>query len=349
MPQAKPIVPMEALLAAELPEGEGWQYEPKWDGFRCIAKRGGERVELISRSGKDLGRYFPEVVTMLALAGERRFTLDGELILPLGDALSFEALQMRLHPAASRIKRLSEETPAEYMLFDALELDGRSLADRPLSERRSALEEFYGKQRVPGLLLSPATIERRAALNWLERSGAALDGVVAKRLDQSYRFGERAMVKVKQQRTADCVVGGFRYAEKSRARTGEHSSREVGSLLLGLYDEAGLLHHVGFTSAIAAKDRAALTKKLEKLIAPPGFTGDAPGGPSRWATARSAEWQPLKPKLVAEVRYDQVTGRRFRHGTGFLRWRPDKAPKDCTFDQLKPELRPSELAELFGQ
>jgi ATP-dependent DNA ligase len=184
------------------------------------------------------------------------------------------------------------------------------------------------------------TLDRKNALRWLERSGGALDGVIAKRLDLPYQPGERAMIKVKQQRTADCVVGGFRYAEKKPL---------VGSLLLGLYDDDGLLHHVGFTSAIPAKERPQLTKKLEKLIALPGFTGNAPGGPSRWNTERTAQWKPLKPVLVAEVRYDQVTGRRFRHGTGFMRWRPDKEPKQCTFDQLAPELRPSELEELFGK
>jgi ATP-dependent DNA ligase len=225
------------------------------------------------------------------------------------------------------------------MLFDLLWIAGKSLTAEPLEKRREALERFHSKQRVPGLLLSPITHEPDRALDWLRRSGGALDGVIAKRTDQDYRAGERAMVKVKQQRTADCVVGGFRYAEKAK---------EVGSLLLGLYDDDGLLHHVGFTSAIKAEERPALTGKLEKLIQPPGFTGNAPGGPSRWATARSAEWQPLKPQLVVEVRYDQVTGRRFRHGTGLLRWRPDKAPRQCTFDQLAPELRPSELAELFG-
>src|SRR5205814_1373075 len=177
------------------------------------------------------------------------------------------------------------------------------------------------------------------ALAWLSRSGAARDGVIAKYLDQPYRAGERAMVKVKQQRTADCVVGGFRYAEKRE---------EVGSLLLGLYDDEGLLHHVGFTSAIPAKERAQLTRELEALIEPPGFTGSAPGGPSRWNTERTGQWEPLKPELVVEVRYDQVTGRRFRHGTGFLRWRPDKDPGQCTFEQLAPELKPSELRELFG-
>ena len=329
---------MEALLAAELPADGGWQYEPKWDGFRCLARRDGEAVTLTSKSGKPLARYFPEVVDLLRAAGDRQFLLDGELIIPLGDALSFQALQLRLHPAESRIRRLAAETPAELMAFDLLELGDQSLAARPLAERRTALERFMANNRVPGLLLSPATRDRRTALAWLKRSGGALDGVIAKRLDLDYRPGERAMIKVKQQRTADCVVGGFRYAE---------GKPEVGSLLLGLYDGA-LLHHVGFTSAIAAKDRPALTKKLEKLIEPPGFTGNAPGGPSRWNTERTAQWQPLQPKLVAEVRYDQVTGRRFRHGTGFLRWRPDKSPRQCTFDQLAPELRPSELKELFA-
>jgi ATP-dependent DNA ligase len=330
---------MEALLAAELPEGDGWQFEPKWDGFRCLARRDGAEITLTSKSGKPLGRYFPEVIETLARLKEQRFLLDGELIISLHDALSFDALQLRLHPAESRVRRLAKETPAELMLFDLLELGGRSLLDRPLAQRRDALERFFKKNRVPGLQLSPATTNRDAALGWLRHSGGALDGVIAKRLDLEYRSGERAMIKVKQQRTADCVVGGFRYAEKKK---------QVGSLLLGLYDVDGLLHHVGFTSAIPAKERPALTKGLEKLIEPPGFTGSAPGGPSRWNTERTTQWQPLRPVLVAEVRYDQVTGRRFRHGTGFLRWRPDKDPKQCTFEQLAPELKPSELKELFA-
>ena len=331
---------MEAQLAAELPEGAGWQFEPKWDGFRCLAKRDGAEITLTSKSGKPLARYFPEVVEMLAGLKAKRFLLDGELIIPLGDVLSFDALQLRLHPAESRIRKLAKETPAEIMAFDLLELDGKPLTALPLSKRRTALESFFAKDEAPGLHLSPATTDRNVALGWLKRSGGALDGVIAKRLDLDYRPGERAMIKVKQQRTADCVVGGFRYAEKKK---------EVGSLLLGLYDDDGVLHHVGFTSALAAADRPALTKKLEKLVEPPGFTGDAPGGPSRWNAERTAQWQPLKPELVVEVRYDQVTGRRFRHGTGFLRWRPDKDPEQCTFDQLAPELRPSELKELFGK
>jgi ATP-dependent DNA ligase len=331
---------MEALLAAELPEGDGWQFEPKWDGFRCLARRDGSDVTLTSKSGKPLARYFPEVVGMLLSLKERRFLLDGELIISVGDVLAFDALQLRLHPAESRIRKLAKETPAELMLFDLLELGGKSLLEQPLSDRRQALERFFEDNEASGLHLSPVTGNRDAALAWLQRSGGALDGVIAKRVDLEYRSGERAMVKVKQQRTADCVVGGFRYAEKKPV---------VGSLLLGLYDKDGLLHHVGFTSAIPAKERPALTKKLEELIEPPGFTGSAPGGPSRWNTERTAQWEPLRPVLVVEVRYDQVTGRRFRHGTGFLRWRPDKDPKQCTFDQLAPELRPSELKELFAE
>ena len=330
---------MEALLAAELPEGEGWQYEPKWDGFRCLARRDGAEVTLTSKSGKPLARYFPDIVDMLSQMKAKRFLLDGELIIPVGDALSFDALQLRLHPAESRVRKLAKETPAELMVFDLLELDGKSLAGLPLLRRREQLEAFFRKNAVLGLELSPMTGDRDVALGWLKRSGGALDGVIAKRADLEYRSGERAMIKVKQQRTADCVVGGFRYAEKKPV---------VGSLLLGLYDDQGLLNHVGFTSAIPARERSRLTKELEVLIQPPGFTGSAPGGPSRWNNERTGEWEPLKPVLVVEVRYDQVTGRRFRHGTGFVRWRPDKDPKQCTFEQLAPELRPSELKHLFA-
>src|SRR5436190_3044172 len=317
--------PMEAVIATELPRGEGWQFEPKWDGFRCLARRDGAEITLTSKSGKPLARYFPDVVENLALVKETHFLLDGELIIAQGDGLSFEALQLRLHPAESRVRRLANETPAELMLFDLLELGGKSLIDRPLSERREALGRFFAKNAVAGLQLSPATRSRKFALGWLRRSGGALDGVIAKRAEQSYQSGERAMIKVKRQHTADCVVGGFRYAEKKK---------EVGSLLLGLYDEAGLLNHVGFCSAIKAEERPALTAKLEKLIKPPGFTGRAPGGPSRWSTRRSTEWQPLEPELVVEVGFDHVSGERFRHGTRFLRWRPDKAPRQCRMEQL---------------
>ena len=330
---------MEALLASELPLGKGWQFEPKWDGFRCLAHREDDKVTLTSKSGKPLARYFPEVAERLRRLKSRHFLLDGELVIPVGDALSFEALQQRLHPAESRVRKLAKETPAELMVFDLVELDGTSLARRPLLERREKLEQFLRKNFTAGVQLSPMTCDRSIALGWLNRSGGALDGVIAKRSDLEYRAGERAMIKVKQQRTADCVVGGFRYSGKRH---------EVGSLLLGLYDDEGLLNHVGFTSAIPSAERSRLTKDLEALIEPPGFTGRAPGGPSRWNNERTGHFEPLRPTLVVEVRYDQITGRRFRHGTGFLRWRPDKEPKQCTFDQLAPELKPSELKELFA-
>lgn len=333
----EPIAPMEARLADALPEGPGWQFEPKWDGFRCIAYRAGNEVELISKSGKPLARFFPEVADMIARLSGADFILDGELILPIGDTLSFEALQARLHPAESRIRKLADETPAQLMLFDCLRLPGEDLLSEPLSRRRSALDSFHRGQRERDLLLSPRTSDARIAEAWLGRSGGALDGIVAKRLDEPYRPGERAMLKVKQRRTADCVIGGFRY---------DAAGRYVASLLLGLYDEAGLLHHVGFTSSIPGIDRRGLTTRLEALIEPPGFTGNAPGGPSRWSSERSAEWQPLRPEMVVEVVYDQVTGARFRHGTTLLRWRHEKAPEQCRIEQLQHELRPAGLAEL---
>jgi ATP-dependent DNA ligase len=334
------IAPMEARLVDALPHGSGWAYEPKWDGFRCLAFRDGEAVALASKSGKPLGRYFPEVVEMLQNLPERRFALDGELTIATGDSLSFSALQMRLHPAESRIRKLAAATPAQLILFDCLALGERDLAELPFGDRRKALEKFYAKSRLDRLLLSPMTEDAAEAEAWLARAGSALDGVVAKRLDLPYRPGERAMAKVKQHRSADCVVGGFRYAGTSK--------NAVGSLLLGLYDEGGKLNHVGFTSSFEAEEKKRLLEKLEPLIEPPGFTGDAPGGQSRWSTERSAEWQPLRAELVVEVRYDQVTGCRFRHGTTFLRWRPDKAPDQCRMDQLARELKPAELEELLG-
>ncbi len=333
----KSLRPMEARLVSEFPTEGRWQFEPKWDGFRCLAFKKEGRVALVAKSGKPLTRYFPEVAAALAELEPVRFVLDGELLVPVGQQPSFDALQARLHPAASRIARLARETPALYMLFDLLiDSQGASFLSKPLSERRVALEVFFaGVGGNATLRLSPMSRKPADAKAWLARAGrGALDGVIAKPLDEPYRPGERAMLKVKCLRTADCVVGGFRY---------ESGGDRVGSLLLGLYDDAGRLDHVGFTSAIADDEREALTRKLEKLRGGPGFTGDAPGGPSRWSTERSSEWVPLKPKLIAEVRYDQVTGNRFRHGTKFLRWRPDKAPAQCTFDQLVREARPAEL------
>ncbi len=319
--------PMEALLVAEVPGGRGWQYEPKWDGFRCIAERSGRATTLTSKSGKPLGRYFPEIEAALAVVKPSRFVVDGELCIFDGGALSFEALQMRLHPARSRVLRLSKETPAIFILFDLLSIDGKDLRKRSLLERRKQLEKLFPRLKAErSLRLSPITTSLSRATAWLKQAGAgAMDGVVAKRLDDSYRSGERAMFKVKRIRTADCVVGGFRYAT---------NSRQVGSLLLGLYNENGKLDHVGFTSGIADGARSGLTARLKKLQGGEGFTGSAPGGPSRWATERSGEWVPLRSKLVAEVQYDQVSAGRFRHGTRFLRWRPDKAPQQCTIEQL---------------
>ena len=270
---------MEAKLVEALPEGAGWQFEPKWDGFRCLAFRADDDVELLAKSGKPLGRYFPEIVGLVRSLPDTRFVLDGELAIPLGDSLSFDALQMRLHPAESRIRKLSVETPAIFILFDLLMVGGASLVAAPLTERRAALEEFFAAAvDRPGLRLSPCTRDRREAERWLEKAGGALDGVIAKRLDGRYETGERAMLKVKRLRSADCVVGGFRYAT---------NSRKVGSLLLGLYDDEGKLNHVGFTSTIYNSERSALTAKLEALRAPPGFSGRAPGGPSRWSTERT--------------------------------------------------------------
>jgi ATP-dependent DNA ligase len=332
--------PMEARLAAALPDGPGWQYEPKWDGFRFLAFRAGDAIDLRSKSGKSLGRFFPEVVARLAAIAADRFVLDGELIIPLGGRLAFDALQARLHPAESRIRKLAAETPADCMLFDMLvDTDGTVLADRPLARRRDALARFHARHGAAGLLLSPCTAAHGQAAEWLAAAGGALDGVVAKRADGRYAPGERAMIKVKQHRTADCVVGGFRYGADSRL---------VGSLLLGLYDDSGRLDHVGFTSGIADSDRADLTARLEAVAGGEGFTGRAPGGPSRWSTERSAEWQPLHPELVVEVGYDQVTADRFRHGTRLIRWRPDKAARQCRMDQLAHELAPAELASALG-
>jgi ATP-dependent DNA ligase len=336
LPVPLEVEPMEARSVAALPDEAGWQFEPKWDGFRCLAFRDGDDVDLRAKSGKPLARYFPEMVAFLRSLPATRFVLDGELVVPQGDSLSFDALQMRLHPAESRIRKLSRETPSLLVLFDMLVTpDGESLVDNPLTGRRQALEAFW--TALPDrdrLRLSPLTLDRSEAEAWLDRTGSALDGVVAKPRDGLYRPGERAMLKVKNLRTADCVVGGFRYAQD------EH---RVGSLLLGLYDDEGRLDHVGFTSGFADIDRGALTKQLEALVEPPGFTGKAPGAPSRWASERSTEWQPLRPELVVEVRYDHVTADRFRHGTKLVRWRPDKAPRQCTFDQLRQEARPSIL------
>lgn len=324
---------MEARSVDAIPRGKAWQYEPKWDGFRCLLSRDGSRVDLRSKSGEDLARYFPEVVAAALRLKADRFTLDGELVVPQGKGFSFDALLQRIHPAASRVKKLSEETPALYLVFDLLATArDKQLAEQPLSARRPVLEAFAKANLTEGTFrLSPYTTSYATAKAWLARSGRGSDGVIAKRIDLPYQAGNRdGMQKIKKFRSADCVVGGFRYASNKIA-----GRKVVGSLLLGLYDDAGLLHHVGFTSAIKAEEKPALTDRLEALIGEPGFTGNAPGGPSRWSTERSAKWCPLKPKLVIEVCYDHFSGERFRHGTSILRWRPDKAPRQCSFEQLK--------------
>ncbi len=320
--------PMEARLADAIPEDDAaWQYEPKWDGFRCLAFKSGEEVDIRGKSGKPLGRYFPELIDLLRRFPTPRFVVDGEIVIELSGGTSFEALQMRLHPAESRIRKLAAETPARLILFDMLaDTAGKDLRDQPLSFRRSVLEKFVSSLASKDVELSVMTLDADEAERWLTAGHAGrTDGIVAKRRDGRYLSGVREMVKVKPVRSADCVVGGFRYLA---------DRKEVGSLLLGLYDREGKLDHVGFTSTIRNEERGDLTKRLEKLRQPPGFTGDAPGGPSRWSTERSAAWEPLRPELVVEVRFDQVTGNRFRHGTKLLRWRPDKAPRQCTFEQI---------------
>jgi ATP-dependent DNA ligase len=335
------LATMEAKLVDELPRGAGWRFEPKWDGFRCLVYRAGDEVALKSKSGRPLARYFPDVVAALKQLAPQRIVIDGELTIEVDGELSFDALQLRLHPAESRVRRLAEEHPACVVLFDCLlDAKGRSLMQSPLRARRAELERLYARFDATGALrLSPGTEDRDEARAWLSLVGSALDGVVAKRLDGLYLPGERAMLKVKRLRTADCVVGGFRY---------EQDGRKVASLLLGLYDDEGRLNHVGFTATITDAERPTLTRKLEGLAGGDGFTGAAPGGPSRWSNERSAQWTPLRPELVVEVRYDHVTGGRFRHGTKLLRWRPDKDPRDCSMDQLESEAAPARIFRALG-
>lgn len=320
---------MEALAVDEIPAGGEWQYEPKWDGFRCLAFRDGDEVYLQSKSGQPLTRYFPEMVAALTGLKPKRFVLDGELAIPVRGTFSFDDLLQRIHPAESRVRKLAREFPAIFIVFDLLvKPDGTPMVDKDVRQRRAALVQFaraylQGNEQVR---LSPATTDFETATEWFNAVGANLDGLIAKRVHCPYKSGERTgMEKIKKLRTADCVVGGFRYAEKDKA---------LGSLLLGLYNEAGLLDHVGFCSGFKASERKQLIAKVEPLVEPPGFTGRSPGGLSRWSTKRSMEWQPLRPELVVEVSYDHFTGGRFRHGTRLLRWRPDKEARQCKMDQV---------------
>jgi ATP-dependent DNA ligase len=330
LPVRPPFPPADARSVAEIPGDEGWLYEPKWDGFRCLAFRKDDQVLLQSKAGQPLGRYFPELVEAVKTLDENQFVLDGEIVIYSGAHLSFDDLLMRIHPAASRIRKLSAEMPATLMCFDLLvDAKGKLLTDLPLAERRKQMEQFFRNLPKKGMLrLSPASEKRAQAEKWMtELASMGLDGIIAKRLDASYASGERtAMVKIKRIRTADCVVGGFRYSEKGGG---------IGSLLLGLYSEKGILDHVGFTSSFNNDQKQKLRSVVKPLIGGSGFTGRAPGGPSRWSTERSSEWQPLKPKLVCEVQYDHFSGGRFRHGTKFLRWRPEKKPEQCTLEQVQ--------------
>jgi ATP-dependent DNA ligase len=324
-----PLAPMEAAQADKLPEGDEWQYEPKWDGFRCLIFRDGEDIELQSKAGKPLGRYFPDVIESVRGLGAQKFVLDGEIVIPVGATLSFDELLQRVHPAESRVRKLAAANPAMFVAFDLLLTErGKDLTNKMLVERRERLESFAERYFSDnGIRLSPRTRDIELARKWLTSVKAGLDGVVAKNTEMPYLSDERsAMVKVKALRTAECVVGGFRYASKGKT---------VGSLLLGLYDDDGLLHHVGFTSSFRHDQKQALTERIEALGRGAGFTGRAPGGPSRWSTERSSQWEPLPPSLVVEVQYDHFSEGRFRHGTRFQRWRPDKEPAQCTFEQVR--------------
>lgn len=379
LPIQPPYPPAEAKSVSALPHESGWLYEPKWDGFRCLAFRQGDEVILQSKAGQPLGRYFPEIVAALLALPARKFVLDGEIVIRSGAGLDFDALLQRIHPAASRIQRLSQETPATYMVFDLLvDGKGRSLSAKPLSARRMELQEFAAANINKGgesdgkrskeagpqttlnserILLSPASADFATAEKWMcEGAASGWDGVVAKRLDCEYMSGERTgMVKVKRIRTADCVVGGFRWAraktssgdakdsKTASSKTADPKKRpteEVGSLLLGLYNKNGELDHIGFSASFTREERKKLKSILKPFMGGEGFSGKAPGGPSRWTRdARDTEWFPLKPKLVGEFQYDHFSGGRFRHGTKFLRWRPEKKPEQCTMEQIRPAKR----------
>jgi ATP-dependent DNA ligase len=350
---APPIEPMLAKIADALPDEPGFLFEPKWDGFRAIVFRTGEETLLQSRDLKPLNRYFPELAQGLQEALPPGCVLDGEIVVATAGGLDFDALQQRIHPAASRIAKLAKETPARFVAFDLLGENGHSTMALPQADRRARLEQLLGRARPP-LHLTPVTRDRAEAGRWLAQfEGAGLDGVIAKLEAAPYQPGKRAMLKIKHVRTADCVVAGFRpYKDHADA---------VGSLLLGLYDDAGVLHHVGVTSSFTMAMRRQLLQELaplreNALDAHPwrdwggALAGDAqrmPGAQSRWSGGKDLSWEPLRPERVCEVRYDHLQGDRFRHATTFVRWRPDKPPRDCRYDQLEVTT-PYELARVFG-
>ena len=338
---------MLAQLTRELLNGTGWLYEPKWDGFRALVFWDGEELLIQSRDLRPLGRYFPEIDSGLRAALQPGVVLDGEIVIAGPNGLDFDALLQRIHPAESRVQLLARETPASFVAFDLLASGTEDLMNVSQAERRDRLEQLV-KTAEPPLFMTPATTDRELSLNWFEHfEGAGLDGVVAKRLESTYRPGERVMLKVKHQRTADCVVGGFRW---NRGQAGT----SVGSLLLGLYNANGILQHVGFTSTFKANEKRELVAFLEPYRDPTGTTGfghgRGPGGPSRWRRGADLDWEPLRPELVCEVAFDHWQGElewgRFRHGTTFLRWRPDKPPQQCTLEQLTFAV-PVELREVF--
>jgi ATP-dependent DNA ligase len=351
---APPIEPMLAKLAEEIPEGEGFLFEPKWDGFRAIVFRGGDDgVFIQSRDLRPLDRYFPELHDALVAALPEGCVLDGEVVIATPTGLDFDALQLRLHPAASRVAKLAKETPSAFVAFDLLAVDGRSIMDSPQRERRARLEKLLATANPP-VYLTPMTRDRDVAAEWLARfEGAGLDGVIAKPEGAVYQPGKRAMIKVKHARTADCVVAGFRWHKTGKGI--------VGSLLLGLYDTKGVLHHVGVTSAFTMAVRKQLANELEPLRKDAmkshpwrewAQAGEhemkrMPGAQSRWSAGKDLSWEPLRIERVCEVKYDHLQGDRFRHATIFLRWRPDKPPKDCRYDQLEVTT-PYELEKVFG-
>jgi ATP-dependent DNA ligase len=343
LPFQPPLEPMLAALEDTMPEGRGWHYEPKWDGFRTLLFFDGADIYLQSRDSRPLGRYFPELVEGLPplLAGP--VVLDGEVVVMTEHGLDFDLLQLRLHPAESRVRMLAEQTPAAFVAFDLLAEGGEDLRTTPLEARLRRLGTLIPDDEAP-LFRTPSTEDRALALDWFDRfEGAGFDGVIAKRLDERYRPGERAWLKIKHARTADCVVGGFRWAKDQRGTA-------VGSLLLGLYDADGVLHHVGHTSSFKAPEKRALVERLEPYVTEDeaaGFGGGrTPGQPSRWSRDKDVSWVRLRPELVCEVTFDHLQGDRFRHGATFRRWRPEKAPEDCTYDQIASVV-PAELRALL--
>ena len=335
-PVTPPVEPMLAKLADEIPHAGDFLFEPKWDGFRAIVFRGDGDVFIQSRDLKPLDRYFPELHEAFLDRLPDGCVVDGEIVMPTPDGLDFEALQMRLHPAASRVEKLAREIPASFVAFDLLATGGQDIRGLPQSERRHKLEVLLSGAEPP-LYLTPVTQHRQTAVDWLKRfEGAGLDGVVAKPLAGAYQPGKRAMIKIKHARTAECVVVGFRYHKNGRDM--------VGSLILGLYDDDGELHHVGVTSAFTVTQRRALLKELEPLREGPSRAGEA----NRWNAKKDASWEPLRLERVVEVKYDHLQGVRFRHATIFQRWRPDKQPKDCTYEQLEV-VEPYELKKIFAR